>query len=96
MRAMNKLEMLLVGLASLMLFPLYISITGIRVYYDSANPVNHEGLEIVAYMLLYSAVLWLPYLAVTVIFFNRVGKTILAGSLAPFLATGFIAIWLFI
>ncbi|WCN11271.1 hypothetical protein [Marinomonas mediterranea] len=96
MRAINKLEMLLVVLALLMLFPLYVSITGIRVYYESGNPVNYEGLEIVAYMLLYSAVLWLPYLAVSVTFFNRVGKTILVGSLFPFLATGFIALWLFI
>ncbi|MDP5138662.1 hypothetical protein ORJ04_22195 [Rheinheimera baltica] len=93
---MNKIEMLLAGLASVMLLPLYISITGMRIYYDSGNPVNHEGLEIVAYMLLYSSVLWLPYLVVSVIFFNRVGKSILAGSSVPFLATGFIALWLFI
>jgi hypothetical protein len=92
---MNKIEMVLIGLASIMLFPLYISITGIRVYYDSGNPVNHEGLEIVAYMLLYSTALWLPYLAVSGIFFNRVGKIILMGSSVPFLAAGFITLWLF-
>ncbi|WP_339075297.1 hypothetical protein [Teredinibacter turnerae] len=91
---MNKFEMLLIGLASLMLFPLYISLAGARVYYDSENPVNHEGLEIVAYMLLYSGVLWMPYLMISVIFFSRVGKTILAISLIPFLSTGFIALWL--
>ena len=91
----SKIDYLLWFLSVLMLIPCYISITGIQVFFDSKNPVNYEGLEVVAYMVLYSTILWLPYFLVLLVFRKKVNRKAAALSSLPFVFIFGVAVWLF-
>jgi len=95
MSEMSKIDYVLWILSALMLFPCYISVTGIQVFFDRNNPVNHEGLEIVAYMVLYSSILWLPYLFLLLVFRRKVNRKAAAVSSLPFIFVLGIGVWLF-
>lgn len=63
-----------------------LSMSGLLSYRDITNPQRHEGLHIVAYMTIFSPVLWIPYLGLHIAKWKALRVSLLAITSIPFFA----------
>ena len=81
----TKWHILFIVLAALMLFPCWFAASGTLHFMTSNSPTKNEGLHVVAYMAVYSSVLWLPYIVSLPILWRRLNGTVILITALPFL-----------
>lgn len=93
MNRLSLLQIAVVCLSMLMVGLCYSNTIGISAYYDGSNPVSDEGRYVVGFTLLYSAVVWMPYLCLMILFHKRFNKRCIIGSSIPFILFAATGIW---
>ena len=69
-----------------MCFPVMLCSSGLLSYTDLTNPLRHEGLHIVAYMTIFSSLLWIPYLGLHIAKWKALRVSFQAITSIPFFA----------
>jgi hypothetical protein len=67
-----------------MIFPVLFSLSGLMGYLDVESPSRKEGLHIIAYMAVFSVVLWAPYLLLIFFKWAQLNAKIIALTSLPF------------
>ena len=62
-------------------------------YLDLTNPVNYEGLHVVGFMILYSSVVWISFIAVCIFKWCDISNMVLSLSSIPFIVFSFIVVF---
>ena len=81
----NKWNYPFVALAILMLIPSALSVSAAWYFMTSASPSKSEALIGIAYMSIYSVILWAPFIIGVIIFWRKLDRIVLLTTPIPFL-----------
>jgi len=76
-----------------MIFPVLFSVSGLMAYLDVESPSRNEGLHIIAYMAVFSVVLWAPYLLLVCFKWAQLNARIIGLTSLPFVVMSALTIY---